>query len=239
MLSPSAVLGLSVMAAAVPTLFYTGIIYWFDRYEKEPLWLIAAAFLWGAVPSIAIAFVFNTILSIPLHALAPGSPNDTLAASLIAPPVEETLKGIALIAIFFLWRHEIDSPLDGIIYGAMVGMGFAMVENVYYFVNIYNSSGLEAWRASVLMRAFIFGLNHALFSSITGLGIAIARMSPRVRVRYFAPLIGWMGAVFLHFVHNFSVSSGNLLCLVAIISEWGGIGLTLLIIAWVLLQERS
>lgn len=238
-MTPSAVLPISIAAAAIPTLFYVTVIYWVDRYEKEPLWLLAAAFLWGAIPSIIVAFIFNTILSLPFYLVAGESTGDALAASLIAPPVEESLKGLALVAILLFWRHEIDSLLDGIVYGAIVGMGFAMVENVYYFVSVFNESGIEAWGMNVFLRAFIFGLNHAMFSSITGLGIAIARMSVNRSTRLVAPLLGWMGAMFLHFLHNLATSSGSLLCLVALVADWGGIGITGLIVLWALLQERQ
>ncbi|MCA9958466.1 MAG: PrsW family intramembrane metalloprotease, partial [Anaerolineales bacterium] len=119
---------LSTVAAVIPTLLYIGLIYWVDRYEKEPWWLLTTAFLWGAIPSIIIAYIFNSLLSTPIYLLTSETTGDTLAASFIAPPVEETVKGLVLVIIFFRWRHEIDSPLDGIIYGAMVGMGFAMVE---------------------------------------------------------------------------------------------------------------
>jgi len=236
--SSAAALTLSITAAALPTLFYVALIYWVDRYEKEPWWLLAAAFLWGAVPSVVIAYVFNTVLSLPFYLVAGEATGDTLAASFVAPPVEESLKGIALLAIFLWWRHEIDSPLDGIIYGAMVGMGFAMVENALYFIDVYLQDGVEAWEAHIFMRAVIFGLNHALFTSMTGLGIAIARMSLKKSVRYSAPAIGWATAVFLHFLHNVTVSTGNLICLVALISDWGGVGITVAIIIGALLQER-
>lgn len=237
-LTPGVLLTYSIIAAAVPTLLFVTVIYWVDRYEKEPIWLLASAFLWGAIPSILIAFLFNTVLSIPIYLVAGESTGDVIAASLIAPPVEETLKGLALVAIFLFWRHEIDSPLDGIIYGAIVGMGFAMVENVYYFVNVYNEGGIEAWGTNILLRAVVFGLNHALFSSVTGLGIAIARMSPRRTTRILLPFLGWMGAMFLHFVHNAATSTGNLLCVVALLFDWGGLGLIALIALWALLQER-
>ena len=238
-MSPATVFALSSTAAIVPTLFYVAVIYWFDRYEKEPWWLLAAAFLWGAIPSIIVAFLFNTIFSIPFYVLAGAGAREALAASLIAPPVEETIKGVVLVGIFVWWRDEIDSPLDGIIYGAMVGMGFAMVENVFYFVNVYNEGGPEAWGINIFMRGVIFGLNHALFSSMTGLGIAIARMATTILTRFLAPLLGWAIAVFLHFLHNASVSFGNLLCLVAVVTDWGGIWLTVAIIVWALLQERQ
>lgn len=238
-MSASTVLALSVTAAIILTLFYVAIIYWVDRYEKEPWWLLMAAFLWGAIPSIIIAFIFNSIFSVPFYILAGDSTGEVLAASLIAPPIEESVKGIALLGIFVWWRDEIDSPLDGIIYGAIVGMGFAMVENVFYFVGVYNEGGAEAWGINVFMRGVIFGLNHALFSSMTGLGIAIARMTRHSLTRILAPLLGWAMATFLHFLHNASVSFGNLLCLVALVTDWGGVWLTAAIVIWALVQERQ
>jgi protease PrsW len=123
MITAETILPTSILAAAVPTLFFVALIYWVDRYEKEPLWLLGATFLWGAIPSIIIAFIFNTVLSIPVYLLVSGPAGDALAGSLIAPPVEETVKGLAILGILLLWRHEIDSVLDGIIYGAMVGNG--------------------------------------------------------------------------------------------------------------------
>ena len=237
-MTSSTVLILSAIAAFFPTLFYVVLIYWVDRYEKEPWWLLTAAFLWGAIPSIIVAFIANSLLSIPFYWLAGQNGGDALAASLIAPPVEETIKGLAVLGIFLLWRHEIDSPLDGIIYGAMVGMGFAMIENIYYFVNTYNSGGAEAWGMNIFMRGIIFGLNHALFTSMTGLGIALARMTTHQLARVALPIGGWLMAMFLHFVHNAAVSTGNALCLLAFLSDWGGVMLVLVIIVWALVQER-
>ncbi|MEM7111097.1 MAG: PrsW family intramembrane metalloprotease [Chloroflexota bacterium] len=229
----------SIIAALIPALIYVLIIYWFDRYEKEPAWLLTAAFLWGAIPSIIISLIFNTILSIPFVLLVEGATADALAASFIAPPVEETVKGLALIGIFFLWHQEIDSILDGIIYGAMVGMGFAMVENVFYFVEVYNAEGAEAWGVTIFLRAVVFGLNHSLFTSMTGLGIAIARLSKSNLTRFAAPFLGWCLSMFLHFVHNASVSFNEALCWIALLSGWGGVLLTLGIIIATLVQERN
>jgi protease PrsW len=234
----SLLLLLSILASTLPILFYIALIYWVDRYEKEPTWLLSATFVWGAVPSILFAFFFNTLLSLPLYFLLGDELGEILSASLIAPIVEESIKGLAILGIFVFWRDEIDSPLDGIIYGAMVGLGFALVENVFYFVSVYQEGGLEAWGINIFLRSIVFGLNHALFSAMTGLGIAIARLTPSIVLKIVAPIVGWSTAVFLHFIHNLSVSFGNLLCLLALFNNWGGLLLTLVIILWALLQER-
>ncbi len=237
-MSDTAVLILSIIAAIIPTMLYVGVIYWVDRYEKEPFWLLTAAFLWGAIPAIILSFLLNTLLSAPLLFVLGDELGQAAAPSLIGPPVEETIKSMALVAIFVFWRSEIDSPLDGIIYGAMVGMGFAMVENVYYFVQTFNSGGMEAWGMNIVLRAVVFGLNHALFSSFAGLGIAISRLATEQWVKVVPPILGWMTAVFLHFLHNFSVTLGSGFIFLALLFDWGGVLLIFAIIIWAVLQER-
>jgi protease PrsW len=235
------ILLLSIVAAMIPTAVYIALIYWVDRYEKEPLWLLSAAFIWGAVPSIIAALIFNTLFSIPFFMLGGEIVGDIAGAVLIAPVVEEFLKGIALLLIFWFWRHHIDSWLDGIIYGAMVGLGFAMVENVFYFMGEYAAGGFEAWGINIFMRAVLFGLNHSLFTAMIGLGFAIARLSRKTYVRWTAPILGWMAAVFIHFVHNFAASFAAdipILCFILPLNAWGGLLLTLVIIVWALVQER-
>jgi len=238
-MSETAVLIISIIAATIPVLIYIWIIYWVDRYEKEPGWLLAATFLWGAVPSIIIAYIFNSILGIPFYYFASEATADAMVASLIAPVVEETIKGVAVLGIFLFWKDEIDSPLDGIIYGAMVGLGFALVENVFYYVEQYQTGGLEAWGWNVFFRGIVFGLNHALYTGITGLGIATARLTTNPLIKILAPLVGLTTAVFLHAIHNLTVSFGNIIFLVGVLSDWGGIILLLIIMLWALLQERA
>ena len=127
----------SVLAAALPVLAYVALIYWADRYEKEPWWLLSAAFLWGAIPAAVLAIALNAIFSAPFYLLLDSGPADLVSGGLVAPVVEETAKALVLFAILFFWRHELNSLLDGMIYGAMVGMGFAMVENVLYYVSAF------------------------------------------------------------------------------------------------------
>lgn len=230
---------LSAAAAIIPALFYSTLIYGFDRYEKEPIWLLSATFFWGAVPSIILALFVSVAFSTPLQSIAGPAVTNTTMTVLVAPPLEETAKAIALVAIFVLLRHEVDSLLDGIIYGAMVGVGFAMVENFFYFVTVYQAEGADAWGTTVFLRAIVFGLNHSLFTSATGLGMAIARFSAEQSVRILAPLGGWSIAVFLHAFHNLGASTGGLLCFILPFTDWGGVLLLVLIVAWALLQERN
>lgn len=229
----------ALVAAAFPVLLYVGLIYWVDRYEKEPWWLLSGAFLWGAIPSALLSLMFNTLLSAPFYFLLPENAADLASGGLVAPVVEEVTKAIVLLLILILQRHEFDSPLDGIIYGAMVGMGFAMVENVLYYMSAFSESGASGWNTVVLMRGVIFGLNHALYTALTGLGIAVARNSRNGWVRVLAPLLGLAAAVALHAFHNVAMFGGTALTFFAGLTfDWGGVLLTLVIIVLALTQER-
>lgn len=159
----------------VPMLIYALALWWLDRFEKEPLHLLALAFLWGAVPSIILSLILEIIFDIPITLLAGSALTyDLLGSSIAAPLIEEGTKAVALVALFLFFRHEIDSPLDGVIYGGMVGFGFAAVENLFYLFGAYAEGGLGgvAWLA--FLRAGLFGLNHAMYTGFTGLGIALA-----------------------------------------------------------------
>lgn len=229
---------LSIVAAVIPAGLYIGITYWFDHYEKEPAWLLMATFLWGAVPSIILALIFNLLGALPFYLVGGAGLADAAGAVLVAPVVEETIKALALLGMFLLNRQEIDSLLDGIIYGAMVGMGFAMVENVFYFVEAFNSGGFGEWGTLVFLRAVLFGLNHSLFTAMTGLGFALARHARQRWVRFVAIPAGWLTAIFLHFTHNLVSSFPGVLCLILPFTDWGGVLLLLLIVVWSLTQEK-
>ncbi len=233
----------SIIAAIIPAALYTGIIYWVDRYEKEPLWLLATAFLWGAIPSIIFALIFNEVFGFPFYVIFGAETGDALVATLVAPFVEELIKAAVLFIILFWWRHQIDSLLDGIIYGAVAGMGFAMVENVFYFEAVFAQEGIEGWQANIFLRAIIFGFNHSLYTAMSGLGIAIARLTKHRFWRIVAPIVGISLAMFLHFMHNGLASFGyeffgDALLVPLLFNAWGGVSLTVLIIIGTLWQER-
>ncbi|MDA0243851.1 MAG: PrsW family intramembrane metalloprotease [Chloroflexi bacterium] len=233
----------ALFAAVIPAILYSTLIYYVDRYEKEPLWLLGVTFLWGAIPSIIFALIFNAIAGLPFYAVLDEGMADVAVASFVAPLVEESIKGLALLLILWFQRDHIDTLLDGIIYGAMVGMGFAVVENVFYFMDAFETGGQEAFESLIVLRAWVFGLNHSLFTAMTGLGVAVARFNPHNAKRIFAPILGWSAAVFIHFVHNVSASATDLVGAVACIplfaNAWGGVIITLIIIGWSLWQEKQ
>src|SRR6185503_6578702 len=89
-----------LVATILPTYLYARLFYWADRYEREPFWLVAGAFLWGAIPAIIASLVAEMILAAPTRGA--GLVEDALSA----PIVEEVTKGFALLLIFWFMRRE-------------------------------------------------------------------------------------------------------------------------------------
>ncbi|MEM7532744.1 MAG: PrsW family intramembrane metalloprotease [Chloroflexota bacterium] len=226
---------ISLIAAVIPASLYTVIFYWVDRYEREPVWLVVTAFLWGAVPAIIVSIIGELLLGSPF-VNAPGSVAEALVeGAVVAPVVEEIVKGVMLVAIFLFRRQEFDGPLDGLIYGAAVGMGFAMTENLLYFVDAFDAGGYGNLTIVIFLRAVIFGLNHAFYTGLTGIGLGVARLYVSRGVRWFWALFGLGAAITAHALHNFGVSiieyepSGLLLSLVVAALGFIAVILTILL----------
>lgn len=219
------VLFASVMAALIPTVFYVALAWWLDRYEKEPLWLLTITFLWGAIPAIVLSLVAEIVLDIPVQAFVLGEGGTLISTAVIAPVVEEIAKGFVVWLIFVLYRKEFDGLMDGLIYAALVGFGFAMTENVFYFMGAFEEGGWEAWSALVFVRAIIFGLNHALFTSAFGAGLGYSRYAKDPTARRLAPIVGLIFAILLHAIHNFFVSlpEAQALCLISLVTDYLGV----------------
>ena len=229
-------IGLSFIASAVLTAIYVLLVWWIDRYEKEPLKLLVYALLWGAIPAGVLSFVFEAISQGPLLELSPvyGAVVDV---SLVAPIIEEYVKGLALLGLFWLARQEFDDTLDGIVYGSIIGFGFAMTENVLYFRSAWMRAGVAGWTFVFLGRSLAFGLNHAMFTSFTGVGFGLARYERSRRRRVIFVALGLMAAITGHVVHNLFAASG--LCVVSFLADWVGVLVVIVIIVLAWRREKA
>ena len=87
----------SLFLGIVPMVAYALILWWLDRYEKEPLGLLVAAFLWGAVPAVIFSLITELVLHIPISYFVSPVAADLIGASVVAPLTEEVFKGAALV----------------------------------------------------------------------------------------------------------------------------------------------
>ena len=233
---------LSIFFGFVPMFFFAWFVYWLDRYEKEPKLLLGLVFFWGAVVAAGGAFLINTLLGMGVY-LFTGSEGATelTTGSLIAPIVEESLKGFAILIVFLIFRREFDSLLDGVIYAAIVALGFAATENAYYIYQYgYLENGMNGLLWLVFVRVILVGWQHPFYTAFIGLGLATSRLSPQPIVRLLAPVTGWGAAVMAHSFHNTlaDLLQGLSGMVFGTILDWGGWILMFLFIIWVIFQEQ-
>lgn len=193
------------------------LIRFLDLYEREPLAVVGLLLAWGATAAIWIAVVFEKALDkiIPAHV------NAVFGTALTAPPVEESAKGIALLIAFSIsrWasRHfgslEFEGVTDGIVYGAAVGVGFALAEDLIYFIRFYNCPAGSCTDAEALGhglgvfvdRVGFFGLGtlgHPLYTAAFGAGLGAATWARSRRWRLLLPAVGFAAAVMMHATWN-------------------------------------
>lgn len=227
----------------VPMFLFAAFVNWLDRYEKEPKLLLGAAFLWGVVIAGGGAFILNTLFGIGIYAFT-GSEGaaEFGTTSIVAPIIEEGLKGLAVLVVFFLFRTEFDSILDGIVYGAITAAGFAAIENVLYiYRNGFQEGGWEGFWVLVFIRVLLVGWMHPFFTSFTGIGLAIARMSRNTFVKIIAAPAGYTIAVLAHAFHNTfsSLIGGGGGFLLGILADYFGYAFMLAFIIWMIVNERN
>lgn len=223
----------AVLGVTVTTIGSLTLIWLLDRFEKDPIWLLALVFLWGAVPAVIISLVVEVVFGIPLPFLMDAQAADIFMSSVIAPMAEESAKAFALLFVFVVLRHHLDDILDGIIYGAVVGVGFAWVEDILYCVGACAEGGAEAMGFVFVLRVFVFGLNHAFFTALAGVGFGIAKVVRSCWLGGVAALFFFGAAVGGHFLHNTLVGvGGEPGIIVSFLVHWGGVfGLLVVVVA--------
>jgi hypothetical protein len=123
----------------------------------------------------------------------------------MAGTLEEIAKGVAVVLLFLVMRNDFDDVVDGIVYGAAVGLGFNFMESISYMTNLYSLfqpegiGGIAAgfqWYARQVLGLF-FG--HATYTAFIGAGLGIARQLPSVRQKIFVIVSGFLVAIAAHF----------------------------------------
>jgi RsiW-degrading membrane proteinase PrsW (M82 family) len=233
----------SLFFGFVPMFFFAALVYWLDRYEKEPKILLGATFFWGVVIAAGGAFIINTAFGIGIYAFTGSEVAAEFGTtSIIAPIVEEFLKGLAVAIVFFMFYKEFDSILDGIIYGGIAALGFAATENtLYIFRNGYQDGGWSGLFLLAFIRVIIVGWQHPFYTAFTGIGFAVSRTNKNILIKLIAPLAGYGAAVATHAFHNtFGGMIGGLEGLAAgTFVDWIGWSIMLGFIIWIITHERN
>jgi len=200
--------GLEVFAGltslAVSSILLVGVlaaVWWFDRYDREPLHLVIIVFLWGAVAAPPLAISVEALVEAVTGLVGGGHVAGLVGTVGLGPAVEELLKAVGVLSVVAMSR-QFDNPTDGIVYGTAVGLGFALTENVLYGLSgMLGGMGGGVVQLVIGRTLFSAGV-HALSSAAFGGLLGVAYLSRSWRCRVLWLLLGGLAAVALHTAWN-------------------------------------
>lgn len=176
--------------------FAPGIIWvWYfyreDRWKPEPKKLIAKVFLCGIIIALPVLFLESLFVF-----------SEVLLAVVAAPVIEELFKFFSVR--FSVYKNkEFNEPVDGIVYASAAALGFASIENTFYLLS-FSNEGIITLTAFFIVRALLSVPAHALFSSMWGYALGVAKY--RVKNQRLIILSGLITAMVLHSLYNFLLS---------------------------------
>jgi protease PrsW len=243
---PSSMFAITLLIVwAVPLV---AVIHALDLFEREPFGMLAAAFAWGSLAATTLAISANTALFDVIAKLGSQRLADRWGAAIAGPIDEETLKAAGLLLLVLIATAEIDTPIDGLVYGAFVGLGFQIMEDFQYLTNpAFAGSGFSqthvVWEL-FLVRGLVGGIwSHAAYTGLVGLGIGYLVSRPEVprTVRIALAALAFAGAWSMHFVWNSpwleNVSAGGFWRTIATQSIIKGLP-GFLLLAWLYFRAR-
>lgn len=201
-------MGLLALAIA-PGLAICLFIYYKDKYNREPIWMLLMAFILGAlsiVPAVIVQLAYGRDIA-AIH--QQGTISIAFFAYCIVALSEEGSKFL-MLRLFLYPRKHFDDPFDGIVYAVMVGMGFATLENIGYVMEHGVGTGI--------LRMFLSVPAHGTFAVLMGYFTGFAKFRPGGRLGYF--VLALLMPVLFHGTFDFFIflDSGGLLALGAIVS---------------------
>lgn len=194
-----------VAAALVPNILLALLIPRLQRHQRTHRYVLLGAFLAGAIVAIPPALVLNTLLFAPAELLGA----QLLAMGTIPGVVEEGIKGAVLLFIFFVHRDEFHDPVDGVVIGALIGLGFAMTEDISYFLRGLSSGGVVGLVLTIFLRVLLGWMNHSVFTASFGAALGFARMGPPGFRRVALGVGGYAVAAGLHNTFDFMATLLN------------------------------
>ncbi|MCY7340457.1 MAG: PrsW family intramembrane metalloprotease [Pseudonocardia sp.] len=200
------------LCALLPVGPVVAAFLWVDRWEPEPPRLLLLAFLWGACFAALSAILINSSATIYVDAVLGGGSGDVVGTVVVAPIVEEAVKGAFLVGLLIFRRREFDGIVDGIVYAGLVAAGFAFTENILYFGRAVaeDAAGDGGGVFAVLvLRGVLSPFAHPLFTAMIGIGAGIAARRRNRGVKVAAVLGGYLLAVALHALWNGSATLGG------------------------------
>ncbi|OLZ39621.1 hypothetical protein A6E15_00865 [Natrinema saccharevitans] len=186
----------------VPAGLLAAYIWYADITTSEPLRLLVATFLLSILFA-TFAAVVNSVMR-PLFGVS--AVGTLLFFYLIVGPIEETVKLLA-VQVFAYRSSSFDAVIDGAVYGAVAGLGFAAIENAIYIGRVVGEAdpeaGLLATAGGIATVRALAGPGHVIYSAIAGYYLGLAKFNRE----YAGPIVlkGLLIAAFVHGTYNVTV----------------------------------
>lgn len=199
--------------SVIPAALITGYV-WYTDVTREPITMLIVTYLLGVVLA-SFPYLINTLTSLAMNAVAgqlppavAGNPALALLAQsgqfyLVVAPVEEVAK-LAAVFMFVYWRTDFDTVIDGVVYGAMAGLGFATIENISYIIQTVASVdsllGVFVVGGVITTVRGFAGPGHVIWTGIAGYFLGLAKFNREYAV--VLTIKGLLIAAFLHGTYN-------------------------------------
>ncbi|MDT3433694.1 PrsW family intramembrane metalloprotease [Haloarcula sp. 1CSR25-25] len=176
--------GMAILSA-VPALGLAAYIYHADVTTQEPLTLLVGTFLLGVLFA-GFAGILNGVFGTPIQAIGSGFGlvpflGQVFFFFLIVGPVEETVKLLA-VRLYAFRDNRFDAVVDGAVYGAIAGLGFATIENALYITQNTEMVGgtvqLLAASSDITAVRALAGPGHVIYSAFAGYYLGLAKFNP-------------------------------------------------------------
>jgi RsiW-degrading membrane proteinase PrsW (M82 family) len=200
-------LGVLGAMSILPALALAGYLWYGDPTRREPLDALAVTFLlsvlFAGFAAVVNSALFPAFGLVPVVGLA-------LFFFVVVGPIEETVKWLA-VRLHAYRTDSFGTVVDGVVYGAVAGLGFAAIENMTYIASAYMTAlaadapmQLRATVQTATARAFV-GPGHVIYSAFAGYYLGLAKYNPDNR----GPIVvkGLLVAAGIHALYNTLVST--------------------------------
>ncbi|MCS7173667.1 MAG: PrsW family intramembrane metalloprotease [Armatimonadetes bacterium] len=240
----------AALIVLILTVLYVVILYWADRHEKEPGSVLGAALFGGAIAAPVLTIIVERLAGIRMsvypaafHALNAAffGPNPAGAV------VEEGMKALVMLVLFRLLPREFDGTLDGVVYGGIVGAGFALAESVVYLWDLSRAGFGGGIGAGEAFGILLTGLTHSAFGALFGASLgAVREFGLTGSAAWWLPVGGFAVTALYHAAYDALAAlivsrtgPSAFLVFARNVADWAGVMALGGIVVWALRHERN